>query len=191
MKLTEESAKKLLNDVKNNETKGWIKHCICVGNAAKKIAIALKEKNIDIDPDKAAAMGYIHDIGKIYDDDNHTINGYKYLKEKQIDEEYAAICLTHSYLNNDLNCTAGGIQKNIPFRTEYVKNHKYSIYDKLINLCDLMCTKEILTVEDRMTDLIKRKGHHENTEYHIKETKKLKEYFDNLLGYDLYNLFFK
>ena len=26
-------------------------------------------------------------------------------------------------------------------------------------------------------------------EYHIKETYKLKEYFDNLLGYNLYDLF--
>ena len=28
-----------------------------------------------------------------------------------------------------------------------------------------------------------------NTKYHVKETYKLKEYFDNLLGYNLYDLF--
>lgn len=34
-----------------------------------------------------------------------------------------------------------------------------------------------------------RKGAYSNTQYHIKETYKLKEYFDNLLGYNLYDLF--
>ena len=33
------------------------------------------------------------------------------------------------------------------------------------------------------------KGVAENTQYHIKETYKLKEYFDILLGYNLYDLF--
>ena len=34
-----------------------------------------------------------------------------------------------------------------------------------------------------------RRGVWTNTHYHIKETYKLKEYFDNLLGYNLYDLF--
>ena len=52
-----------------------------------------------------------------------------------------------------------------------------------------MCTDTIMTVDKRLIDLIIRKGVHENTQYHIKETYKLKEYFDNLLGYNLYDLF--
>ncbi len=32
-------------------------------------------------------------------------------KELGYDDEYANICLTHSYLNNDIYCTAGGIQQ--------------------------------------------------------------------------------
>lgn len=189
MKLTKEKALNLLNEVNNEESKGWIAHCIAVGDTACTLAQALKEKGFNVDPEKALAMGYVHDIGKIYDDDNHTINGYYYLKEKDIDEDYAAVCLTHSYLNNDLNCTAGGIQEDIPFRTEYVKNYKYTMYDKIINLCDLMCTQEVMSIEDRMNDIIKRKGVHENTEYHLNELLKLKDYFDHLLGYNLYDLF--
>ena len=38
-------------------------------------------------------------------------------------------------------------------------------------------------------DLIIRKGAYTNTQYHVKETYKLKDYFDNLLGYSLYDLF--
>lgn len=34
-----------------------------------------------------------------------------------------------------------------------------------------------------------RRGAYSNTQHHVKETNKLKEYFDNLLGYNLYNLF--
>ena len=88
MKLTSTDAKKLLDEIYNEDTKGWIAHCICVGDTAFKIAKELKEKGMDIDPDKAKTMGYIHDIGKIKDDSSHTISGYYYLKERGIDEEY-------------------------------------------------------------------------------------------------------
>ena len=52
-----------------------------------------------------------------------------------------------------------------------------------------MCTTKILTVEKRMIDLLLWHGVFVKTYYHIEETMKLKEYFDNLLGYNLYNLF--
>ena len=52
-----------------------------------------------------------------------------------------------------------------------------------------MCTDKIYTVDKRMMDLLLRHGVYKNTHYHIKETYKLKEYFDNLLGYNLYDLF--
>lgn len=52
-----------------------------------------------------------------------------------------------------------------------------------------MCTTVILTVEKRMIDLLLRHGVFAKTYYHIEETIKLKEYFDNLLGYNLYDLF--
>ena len=117
------------------------------------------------------------------------MNGYYYLKELGYDDEYANICLTHSYLNNDIYCTAGGIPTDIPFRTEFIKNHEYTIYEKIINLCDLMCTDIIMTVDKRLIDLIIRRGAHENTQYHIKETYKLKQYIDKQLGFNLYDLF--
>ena len=43
----------------------------------------------------------------------------------------------------------------------------------------------VFTIDKRLIDLIIRKGAHTNTQYHIKETYKLKSYFDNLLGYNL------
>lgn len=186
MKLTSEEALNMLKEAEKATTDtGWIKHSICVGNSAGKIAEAL-----GLDADKAKALGYIHDIGKAVGEiKGHDINGYEYIKSLGYDDEYANICLTHSYLNNDVYCTAGGVPSDIPFRTEFIKNHKYTIYEKIINLCDLMCTSVNVTLEKRLIDIMIRRGVHENTIYHIKEAQKLKQEFDDMLGYNVYNLF--
>jgi len=190
MILTKDQALYFLKDAekKSSENARWIAHCVCVGNTAERIAKAL-----GIDKDKACAMGYVHDIGKAYGSiAEHSINGYNFLISKGINEEYASTCLTHSYLNNDIACIAEPLQPDIPFRTEYVKTHEYSIYEKLICLCDLMCTDVTMTLEKRLIDIISRKGAHENTVYHIKEAQKLKVYFDeqiHKLGYkDIYSV---
>lgn len=186
MKLTSNKALDMLKEIeKNIEDNYWIKHSICVGNSAGKIA-----EKLNLDVDKAKTLGYVHDIGKTFGKSySHTIKGYEYLKELGYDDEYANICLTHSYLNNDVCCVAGGIPEDIPFRTEFIKNHKYTIYEKIINLCDLMCTDKNLTLEKRLIDLMVRKGVYENTVYHIKEAQKLKAEFDDMLGHNVYDLF--
>ncbi len=52
-----------------------------------------------------------------------------------------------------------------------------------------MCTTKVLTIDKRGMDLLLRHGVYAKTHYHIKETYKLKKFFDNLLGYNLYDLF--
>ena len=111
------------------------------------------------------------------------------MKELNFDDEYCEICLTHSYLNNDISCTAGGIPPKTEFLVNFIENHEYSIYEKIINLCDLMCTNKVLTVKKRLIDIMIRRGTFDNTQYHIKETYKLKEYIDVLLGCSVYDLF--
>ena len=84
------------------------------------------------------------------------------------------------------------ILQNLLFILEDVKDYikeEYTIYEKIINLCDLMCTTKVLTVDKRMMDLLLRHGIYAKTYYHIEETVKLKEFFDNLLDYNLYDLF--
>lgn len=154
---------------------------------------ALKDKGYDIDVELAKTLGYIHDIGKYNETSQcHVMRGYNYLKEKGYDEKYCNVCLTHSYLNNDIKCTAGKRPdpKENPFLDKFIKNHIYTLEEKIINLCDLMCTQDgVLTIDKRIVDLITRKGAYETTQYHVIETVKLKKYFDNLLGYNLYTLF--
>lgn len=185
MKLTREKALELLEEARKEAINdAWIDHSICVGYVAGVIAKAL-----NLDEEKAQTLGYIHDIGKKVGPFHlHIINGYYYLKKLGYDEEYCSISLVHSYLNNNAYCTAGGIPKNEKLKN-YIKNHDYTIYDKIINLSDLMCTDKICTLEKRLIDVIIRYGIFENTKYHIEEACKLKSYFDKKLGYNLYDLF--
>ena len=193
MKLNSKEARELLEKERESQKDDrWIGHSICVGDSAGRIAKALQDKGIDVDVDKAITLGYLHDIGKYNGESaGHVMRGYEYLKEKGYDDEYCNICLTHSYLNNDTLCTAGGIPGDMPFRTEFIKNHEYTIEEKIINLCDLMCPQSgiVYTIDKRLIDIMIRRGAYSNTQYHIKETMKLKEYFDNLLGFNLYDLF--
>lgn len=191
MKLSSNEALKIINNARGKTPHdGWIDHSICVGNTASKIAEALNNNNYNLDIDKVKTLGYIHDIGKMIGEfKDHVMNGYEYLKNKGYEEDYYNICLTHSYLNNDVLCTAGGIPNDIPFRTEFIKKHEYTLEEKIINLCDLMCTSRVNTIDKRLVDIIIRRGAYSNTQYHIKETYKLKEYFDNLIGCNLYDLF--
>lgn len=186
MKLTKEKALELLDKAEKTTTdNGWIIHSKCVGETAGVIA-----KKLKLDEDKAIALGYIHDIGKRTGDfKNHVMNGYEYLKELGFDEEYCNICLTHSYLNNDVNCTAGGIPRDIPFRTNFIKNHEYTIYEKIINLCDLICKNNRMILEQRIVEIMLRRGCHSNTVYHITEAQKLKNEIDEMLGCSVYSLF--
>ncbi len=195
MRLTSKDARNLLEEErkKSNDDR-WIEHCLCVWDSAGRIAKVLNEKGYNVDIDKTITLGYLHDIGKYNGESHgHVMRGYEYLKEREYDDEYCNICLTHSYLNNDIVCTAGGVPNpnDNPFLTDFIKNHEYTIEEKLINLCDLMCPQgnEVFTIDKRLIDIMIRRGAYSNTQYHIKETYKLKEYFDSLLGYNLYDLF--
>ena len=195
MKLTSKEALKLLDNSKGLTTNDyWIEHCICVGNTAGKIAKAL-----NLDEDYAKTLGYIHDIGKRFKYEHngvfpHAIKGYEYIKSLGYEEDYAGICIKHSFLNNDIDCISNDrdetdkTNENYDFVKQYISK-EFSIYEKIINLCDLMCTNKVMTVDKRMMDLLYRHGVYSKTYYHIVETIKLKEYFDNLLGYNLYDLF--
>ncbi len=196
MKLTSKEALDLLKEsfgmtIDNK----WLFHSLEVGRCASILAKAL-----GLSKEYARTLGYIHDIGKRYGwrkNDGvipHAIRGYRYLKELGYDEIYAGICLKHSFLNNDIDCLSNDRDetdkedKDYLFIKDYIAND-YTICDKIINLCDLMCTTKVETLEKRMIDLLLRHGVYKQTHYHLKEVFKLKNYFDNLLGYNLYHLF--
>ena len=196
MELNCKKALMLLNDCKGMaKNDDWILHSICVGDTAGIIA-----KSLNLDEDYAKTLGYIHDIGKRFGWNSyegvipHAINGYNYLKSLGYDDKYAGICIKHSFLNNDINCLANDRDYTDSTNEKYnfIKSYilkEYTIYEKIINLCDLMCTTKLQSLEQRLIDLLLRHGVYKNTHYHLIEVYKLKGNFDNLLGYNLYNLF--
>lgn len=187
MRLTKELAESLLQNAwQNPDNRPWITHCRAVGHAAGVIAGAIGE-----DADFAEALGMVHDIGKkdTHEVVFHDLLGYEYLTGLGYDIESSAVCLTHSYLNNDDTCVAGGYLPENAFRTEFIRNHAYTDCEKIINLCDLMCMDVQMTFEERMIDLITRKGVHPNSAYHLMEAIKLKAYFDAKVPGGIYSLF--
>ncbi len=160
MKLTSKEALNLLNEnIGKTSSDIWINHSKSVSYVAGVIA-----SNLNLDSDFAKTLGYIHDIGKKYGCNNddgiipHAINGYNYIKTLGYDKCYASICIKHSFLNNDVDCLANdrdhtdSSNQNYEFIKEYIKN-EYTIYEKIINLSDLMCTEKIYTVDKRMIDI--------------------------------------
>lgn len=186
MELTAEKALQMLEEYRNKtKDTNWIDHSICVGNSAGKIA-----EKLGLDVEKAKTLGYIHDIGKgIGEFLEHPQNGYQYIKEQGYDDEYANVCLTHSFLNNDYMCTIGWMPEENVDLSNFIQTHEYTIYERIINLCDMICTNVNVTLEKRLIDIMIRRGIFENTIYFVKEIQKLKKAFDNMLGFNVYTLF--
>ena len=170
----------------NQPENRWLKHCIYVGEAAGRIAAQM-----ELDSDFASALGYVHDIGRKVSHPRHVIEGYSYLMRLGYDE-MARSCLTHSFIDNDINLTAGG-----PLRTDtqammlpYLDSHPVNIYDNIVQLCDLFCLDTgYTTVEKRMLDISKRKGVFSNSLEHFHSALNLKVRIEEQLGCSLYDLF--
>lgn len=70
MNLTSIEAIQMLKEIeKDLDDNYWIRHSICVGETAGKIA-----EKLDLDIDKAKTLGYIHDIGKKFGDFRRTVS---------------------------------------------------------------------------------------------------------------------
>ena len=127
MRLTPKQAYRLLTaGLDEPESIGYVTHCRYVGDLAGLIA-----GEMGLDPEYASTLGYLHDVGRKVDPGNHIYAGYKYLKENGYDE-YAFICLTHSFLNNDIECICGRL---LPPESEgyaevkaFVESHKNVVF---------------------------------------------------------------
>ena len=165
----------------------WLNHCLYTADGAERIA-----KKLNLDSDYAKALGLIHDIGRKINQMNHTIEGYNYLKENGYEEE-GRICLTHSFIDNDIYQTAGGrpeILETYKIIKEYLKDKEPNIYDNIIQMCDLFCSeKGYTTIEKRLLDITKRKGVYQNSKSHLEKTFELKERLEKMMGCSLYDLF--
>ena len=193
-KLTSKKAIELLfkdvikenNDILKPENR-WIMHCLHVGYAAGRIA-----KKLELDEDYALALGFIHDIGRKISHPKHPIEGYEYMKKCGFEKE-GEICLTHSFINNDINLVAGGAPSDSDeylYIDSFLKGKVPNIYDNIVKLCDLFCLdKGFTTVEKRILDVYSRKGIYQYSKEHFEATLKLKEVIEKELECSLYELF--
>ena len=165
----------------------WVKHCIYVGVGAGRIAAKL-----GIDSDYAQALGYVHDIGRKISHPNHTIAGYKYMISEGYQEE-ARSCLTHSFIDNNIYYTAGGLPKGqdrFDYLNNFLQGTELTIYDNIVQMCDLFCLDTgFTTIERRLLDITVRKGVFDNSLLHLEKTIELKNRLEAMMGCSLYELF--
>lgn len=159
---------KTINEGKIN-TSEWINHCYYSSDVCGTLA-----KNLGIDENTAKTLGLLHDYGRKFDHSfNHTIKGFESLVDLGWYNE-ATSCLTHSFVNggrcanNEVAVNGFGLDKdgNAIWKenaekddiTLFLENYKYSDFDILLNVADLMATsKGIMSPKERIEDIATRR----------------------------------
>lgn len=189
---TSQEAWELIEELTIDKESATFLHLREVGDTAGKIAEALRKKGIEVNPDKARAFGYLHDVGRLIGpEQDHIINGYHYLKDRDFAEEYCAVSLTHSFPNHTVDCILSTPIDPVREKLvhDYLPTHQFSLEEELVCLSDLMVHTRVTTVEKRMIDVISRHGTWTGTQDCIHVVLALKDKIDQMLGYNLYDLF--
>ncbi len=159
---------KTINDGKIN-TSSWMSHVLYEGKLSKELAIKL-----GLDPITAQIQGILHDYGrKITHSFEHVTKGYEALVDEGWEKE-AIACLTHSFLNGG-RCASNESAEEGFFVDEngnpaweegtekdditlFLENYKYSKYDDILNIADLMATSNgIVSPYERIEDIATRR----------------------------------
>ncbi len=159
---------KTIQDGKIN-TSSWMSHVLYEGKLAKELA-----KKLGLDENTAQIQGILHDYGrKVTHSFEHVTKGYEKLVDEGWENE-AVVTLTHSFLNGG-RCASNesaeegfyvdengnpawkeGAEKDDI--TMFLENYKYSRYDDILNIADLMATSDgIVSPYDRVQDIATRR----------------------------------
>lgn len=143
---------------------------------------AITQPTNHFDPDHARALGYLHDVGKglgpFFD---HPLTGYHYLKSRGYADEYASVCLTHSFTNRECEMISG-YRPADAFLQDYIKTHENTLYEDIAALCDLYCNDQVLPLEGRLIDVIIRYGSSDRTAHRLEEIYRLKAKIEQRMG---------
>lgn len=167
-------------------------HVYGVAKAAQTVASQIPSMNTD----RLYVMALLHDICRTEDERLgrfHGILGYEKLIQK--DPDAARSSLLHTFLWNklppysemeklfyhkksDYDFVADFIRKNPPIEEDY-----------LIQLCDYLANKDgFVTIEQRIAELIERRGNKPFFEAKTLIINELKRYFDQKIGCNIYDL---
>lgn len=167
----------------------WVEHSINTGLAAKYIA----QKCDGLDPDNAYILGVLHDIGRRVGivAQRHVIEGYKYCMSNGW-EEAARICMTHSFMIQDVDSEIGGkdvSENDYTFMKKYIENVTYNDYDRLLQLCDsLALAKGFCILEKRLIDVHRRYGVNDYAVPRWNALFAIKENFEKRMGCSIYDV---
>lgn len=182
-------AEKLLSEAKAMNDGAWIKHSYYVACLAEKIA-----DKAGMDADKAYVFGLLHDIGRRNGimKARHALEGFRYLTAMGFDAE-ARICLTHTFQYKDVEGiydTWDCSNEEKEFVSQYLCSITYDDYDKLIQLCDALSLSDgYCYAEKKMVSSVIKFGFKSTTINKWKAILELKQYFDDKIGGDVYQLF--
>ncbi|WP_196802958.1 HD domain-containing protein [Candidatus Stoquefichus massiliensis] len=180
------TAEELLLEAEKINPGAWGNHCRVAAQCAKKIA-----KVCAMDDEKAYVLGILHDIGRkfLVRDLGHVYYGYQYMQRLGY-HQVARVCLTHSFLNQDLDLYIGKL--DIPYpEVEEVKTLLqhiiYDDYDRLIQLCDALAGSEgVIDIEERMADVKQRYGNYPQAQWD--KNIELKSYFETKARQNIYDI---
>ncbi len=183
------TAEKLLNEAKELNNGAWVKHSCNVACLAEKIA-----ERMELDSEKAYILGLLHDIGRRNGnmEARHVLEGYRFLKDMGF-EEGARICMTHTFQYKDVegiydawDCSSD--EKK--FIADYLGEIIYDDYDKLIQLCDALSLENgYCYAEKKMVSSVIKFGFKDTTINKWKAILELKEYFDDKINGNIYEIF--
>ncbi len=183
-----EAAVEIINERKQVSNGNWYEHSVYVASAAYAIADRLK-----MDAEKAFVMGVMHDIGRSFSKGQfqHIRDGYEYLTSLGY-AEIAKICLTHSFVIQDINTYVGkmDISEAEQMKYQYIlRMQQYDFYDRLIQLCDSISTGNGYVIPEKkfVTNAFKY-GFKETTIEKWRTVLEIYESFEERLGMNV-NLF--
>ena len=184
----QEAYRLLIQGLDDPEHVMYVSHSRHVGDLAALIA-----GELGLDAEYAAILGYLHDIGRRIDTHNHMYAGYRYLTDEGYGD-YAFICLTHSFLNNDvtLTCARQLSPSSEGYGTvkRFVEQRENTDYDRIIQICDLLCLHTGgATLEERIADIEARKGTHPRSAQHRAAAIAQKAALEARLGHSVYDFY--
>jgi hypothetical protein len=172
----------------------WVEHSRVTGRAAETIAL-----KCGLDSERAYVSGLLHDIGYYSyrngkGEKDHIFAGYDLMLSKDY-KAIAKICLSHSFIYQDIRTLSSSYitcnEEEMNLITVFLSEVVYDDYDKLIQLCDSLCLPQgVVILEKRIVDVVVRHGFGDFTIEKWKLWFSLKDYFDQLCGMNIYNLFY-
>ena len=159
---TPHEAESLLRAAARRNPGPWVDHVRVAAGAARALAARIP----GMDPEAAAVLGLLHDVGRGSGgpgvaDVRHILDGYTLLRDAGFDGA-ARVCLTHSFPIKDVDAFASAWDcppQEKRFVQEYLDGLEYDDYDRLIQLCDaLSLPGGPCLLEKRLVDVALRHG---------------------------------